>query len=371
MCHMKNKILLYSSAVLLLLSSCKKTFDLLPTNELDKTQVYLTVADADAAVIGLYGKFQGLAERYILLNELRGDMVEYTTNADDNLRQLSTHNVSPDNPYASPRPYYEMILNCNDVLKNFDIMRQTNRLKVAEYNQRYSDVACLRSFLYLQLGIHYGDVPYITDPLESLDAIKNISSLPKLPFTTLLDSLIAVTERLPFKDDYPTGSLNTSVDGYTTTKFFIPKKCLLGDLNLWRGNYLQAATWYRQVMEIATAGTTGETYYDKYRIGWSSATNDHYISYTRVNDATSLITEGQQWRYMFERPQDVGFDYEWIWVIPFDNKFQPENPFVKLFSPNGGSYLVQPAQQAIDYWNSQTQHIYFCCWYGYGTRSIP
>jgi starch-binding outer membrane protein, SusD/RagB family len=352
---MNKHILIGFSVFLLLLSSCKKTFDLKPINELDETQVYLTVADADAAVVGLYGKFQGLAERYILLNELRADMVEYTTNADVNLQQLSTHSVTHDNPYASPRLFYEFILNCNDVLKNFDIMKRDNRLKVAEYDQRYSDVVSLRSFVYLQLGIHYGEVPYITNPLVSLEEIKNASNFPRLSFNALLDTLIGVNERTPFKEDYPVGSLNTSVDGYNTSKFFIPKKIILGDLHLWKGNYLQAATYYRQVMETATALAFGEAYYSKYRVaGLSAGSNDHWIQYSRANDAASLVTE-TQWRYMFERPQDQGFDWEWIWVIPFDNRYKPENPFIKLFSPIGGSYLLKPSQQAIDMWNSQTQ----------------
>ena len=348
------------------LASCKKALDVKPRMELDASQAYLTVYDADAAVIGLYGKFMGLAERYILLNELRGDLIDYTNNADENLRQISTHTVSADNPYASPRPFYELIINCNDVLKNFNIMKKDNKLNTDQYNQRYSDVGCLRSFLYLQLGIHYGEVPYVTDPLETVDALKDPAKFPKLPFNTLLDSLISFTESLPFKDQYPTGTtLNTSVDGYTTAKFFINKKCLLGDLNLWKGNYLAAATWYRQVMEIATAGAAGERYYVQNKIGWSGSSVDHYILYSRPGDATTLVSEGQQWRYMFERPQDNGFDYEWIWAIPFDNKFKPENPFVKLFSPIGGSYLLKPSQEAIDKWNNQVQRP------AQGTPGIP
>ncbi len=358
---MKKRLLQYGLLAGLFIggaTSCTKILDKDPINQLNTQQTYQNVADADAAVIGLYGKFQGLAERYILLNELRGDMMEFTNNADENLRQLSTHNVSPDNPYASVRPFYELILNCNDVLKNFDIMRQTNKMKSAEYNQRYSDVVCLRSFTYLQLGIHWGEVPYITSALESVEQANDGSLFPKLPFNTLLDSLIAVTERVPFKDQYPTGtSLNTSVDGYSTAKFYIFKKCLLGDLNLWRGNYLQAATWYRQVMETATplGSAVGARYYMQYRLGWNGSAEDHYVSYSRVNDATSLVTENTGWRYMFERPQDNGFDYEWLWVIPFDNRFSPVNPFVKLFSPIGGSYLLKPSQAAVDYWNTTRQ----------------
>ncbi|MEO7310737.1 MAG: RagB/SusD family protein [Chitinophagaceae bacterium] len=355
---MKNYFLKYAVAASLLVSafSCKKIYDLQPLNQLDVKQAYQTVSDADAAVVGVYGKFMGLAERYILLNELRGDMVEYTANADGYLKELSTHNVSADNPWANPRPFYEVIINCNDVLANFDIMKRDNKMKVVEYNQRYSDIACLRAFLYLQLGIHYGEVPYVTDPLATVDAIRDAAKFPKLTFNTLLDSLLSNTQALPWKDPYPSGtSLNVSVDGYTTPKFFAFKKMIIGDLNLWKGNYTAAATNYREIMETATSGATGERYYVQYRLGWSGSSVDHYITYSRAGDASTLVTEGAQWRYMFERPQDNGFDYEWLWVMPFDYKFAPANPFVKLFSPIGGDYLLKPSQDAIDRWNSQTQ----------------
>lgn len=348
-------------------ASCKKTFDIAPQDQLDASQMYRNVYDADAAVIGIYGKFQGLAEKYIVLNELRADMLSYTTNADENLRQISTHSATINNPYASPKPYYELIINCNDVLKNFDIMRAGNKMKEAEYQQRYADVVSLRSFLYLQLGIHYGEVPYVTDALENVDAVKDQSKFPKLPFNTLLDSLINVTERLAFKDEYPSGTtLNITVDGYPTLKWFINKKFLLGDLYLWKGNYLMAATYYRQVMETGTVGTINGSYYSMYKVGWDSNGDiDHYISYSRAGDATTLITN-TQWRIMFEQPMtSEGFRREWVWVIPFDNKFKPENPFVKLFSPVGGSYLVKPSQQAMDMWNNEQQRP------AQGTPGIP
>ncbi|HEU4609835.1 MAG TPA: RagB/SusD family nutrient uptake outer membrane protein, partial [Chitinophagaceae bacterium] len=47
--------------------------------------------------------------------------------------------------------------------------------------------------------------------------------------------------------------------------------------------------------------------------------------------------------------------WEWIWALPFDKSFAPKNPFIDLFSPVGGSYLLKPSQEAIDNWNSQTQ----------------
>jgi starch-binding outer membrane protein, SusD/RagB family len=357
---MKKKSSIVLLALVVLSSgffSCSKILDVKPEDQLDVSQMYRNVYDADAVVTGIYGKFTTLAERYVLLNELRADLLDVTTNANADLRQLNEHSVTSNNTFANPRPFYELIIDCNDALKHFSEMRTTNKLNETEYQQRYADIACLRSFLYLQLGIHYGSVPYVTDALDNINAVNDQSKFPKLPLNVLLDSLISFTEALPFKDEYPSGSnLNISVDGYPTNKWFINKKCLMGDLNLWKGNYIQAATWYRQVMETGTAGTVGGSYYSMYKLGWDSNGDiDHYISYSRAGDATSLITN-TQWRIMFEQPMtSEGFRREWIWVIPFDSKFAPANPFVKLFSPIGGEYLVRPSQEAIDKWNSEQQ----------------
>ncbi|HET7897965.1 MAG TPA: RagB/SusD family nutrient uptake outer membrane protein, partial [Flavisolibacter sp.] len=351
-----KKIIWVSAVAATGLTSCKKMLDVQPQDQLDVTQMYRNVYDADAAILGIYGKFQGLAERYILLNELRADMLDFTSNADEYIRQISTHTVTADNPYANVRPFYEVIINCNDALKHFDMMRQENKLKETEYQQRYADIASLRAFLYLQLGIHYGKVPYVTSALETVDDVKDESKFPRLEFNVLLDSLINSTENLPFKDLYPTGStLNITADGYPTEKWFINKKCLLGDLYLWKGDYERAATWYRQVMETSTTGTQDRRYFMMYKLGWDGSNYDMYISYSRAGDATTLVSSNQ-WRSMFERGMNEdGFKLEWIWAIPFDSKFKPENPFVKLFSPVGGSYLVKPSQQAMDMWNSQQQ----------------
>ncbi|NII25254.1 RagB/SusD family protein [Pseudoflavitalea sp. X16] len=349
------KTILLAAMVIAIGGGCKKAFDIKPGTELDASQMYRNVYDADAAVMGIYGKFMGLADRYIILNELRGDLLEYTTNADEYLRQISTHTVTADNPYASPRPFYELILSCNDVLKNFLIMKEKNAMKEAEFNQRYSDIACLRSFLYLQLGIHYGDeVRYVTDPLETIEAIKDERRFPKVKFDDLLDSLISFTEKIPFRDPYPSGTtLNITLDGSPTSIFFINKKCLLGDLYLWKGDYNKAAINYRQVMETATVGAQGITYYTKYKIGWSTETNT-YVSYTRPGDASTL-NYADGWRLVFESGYDDRYNREWIWAIPYDSRFRPENPLIKLFSPIGGSYLVKPSQESIDNWKNQQQ----------------
>jgi starch-binding outer membrane protein, SusD/RagB family len=353
------KNLLLAGILLTGVASCKKILDVQPGTELAPEQMYRDVYDANAAVMGIYGKFMGLSDRYIILNELRADLMENTNNADEYLRQLNNHTVTPDNPYISPRPFYELIVNCNDVLKNFGIMRQTGRLSESDFNQRYSDIGALRSFLYLQLGIHYGKVPYITESLESVNDVANTARFPRLELNTLLDSLITFTEALPFKDVYTANvgngtstSLNMTLDAYATSKFFVNKKILLGDLHLWKGNYRRAAEWYRQVMETATTAAISENSFSQYKLAWSGNAN-MYVEYTRPGDATTLnYTNG--WGTMFSA-SDERFNREFIWTLPYDSKFKPENPLIKLFSPNGGSYLVRPSQEIFDLWDRQQQ----------------
>lgn len=340
----------------ILLTGCKKVFDLQPQDQLDHANAYQNVYDADAAVLGIYGKFMGLADRYVILNELRGDLLDYTANANEELRQVSTHTVTAGNPYADPRPFYEVIINCNDALENFKIMVANKKMTEAEFNQRYSDIGALRSFLYLQLGIHFGEIPYVTSSLKNVDEVKNTANFPRLKFNILLDSLISFTAALPYKDFYPSGSnLNLTVDGYQTQKFYINKKIMLADLYLWKGDYQQAASWYRQVMEYATtAYGFGEEYYSVYRIGWAGNSN-HYVSYSRAGDASTLVYN-DGWRIIFEQPfGSRSSTMEWIWALPFDSKFKPDNSLIKLFSPVGGNYLVKPSQEVFDLWDGETQ----------------
>jgi hypothetical protein len=358
----KSILSLVSVMVLLFsLGSCSDYLDVEPQDKLSGDQVYRNVYDADAAVIGIYGKFMGLAEQNVLLNEMRADLMTTTRNSSPYLKEISEHNVSADNPYANPKLFYEVIQNCNDVLKNFDIMLAQKKFTQSQYDQRYADVGCIRSWVYLQLGIHFGSVPYITEPIATLEDVKNISKYPRIPFNQLLDKLVTFTEALTYKELYDSqSSLVITVDGYYTRKLFINKECFIGDLQLWKGNYAAAASHYKKVMETATTSASDTERYDMYRVKYADVTSniDLNVGYIRYSeqDAKLLINENTKgWRSIFARDRDVLWNTEWIWSLPFDWSFAPKNPFIDLFSKNYGDYLAKPSQRAIDLWNSQTQ----------------
>jgi len=344
------------------LYGCADMLDVEPVTDLDKDRFYQNEFDADVAVIGIYGQVMKLAEQYVVLNELRADLMEPTMNANADLVALSNHTVRAEdnNRYTNPRPFYSVILNCNDALEGFDKMRNENRIGVNEYNQRISDIIAVRSWVYLQLGIHFGEVPFVTKSINSINDVRNPALFSRLPFNALIDQLIVHMEELPYLDVYPNNiPLTAGTDGYATGKFFINKRVLLGDLYLWKGNFESAATNYREVMEAATplGGGAGRVYYDNYRVSWGSG-GDHGVNYSKANDIFSLVNNNTAgWRSIFARPIDAPYNYEWVWAMHFDSQFAPDYPFIKMFANEGvGQYLLKPSVKIMEAWDSQTQY---------------
>lgn len=332
---------LVATICLSMFASCQKAFDLEPGNVLDAGQAYQNVYDADASVMGVYAKFTRLAKQWEVLNELRGDLMDVTTNADQNLIDINNHNANADNPYANPKAFYSLIIDCNDVLKNFDKMLAEKRMTQQEYNERYSDIGAVRSWLYLQVGIHWGAVPYVTDPIANIDDLKDESKFPKIGFEELLGKTLAFAEALPHKGPYSAGSsLLVNNDGYSMDKVFINKSLVLADLNLWKGNWQQAAMYYKAVMdfghESGRFGTGGEEFYEYYKIAW----------HLNNGDWSDIFHGAYNERYQ---------NYENIWSIPFNENFQPTNPFMDMFAASR-SYLFAPSAKVIKLWKTETSN---------------
>lgn len=350
-----NRFLFLLALLAGLFASCEKLLEIPPEDLLPSEQHFRDKYDADAAVRGIYGKLMYLADRIVILNELRADLMDVTENADIYLRQLNLHQVEAGNPYASAQPFYSVINDCNDVLHNFNLMLKDLKFSQEEYNQRYSDIATLRSWLYLQLVIHFGEVPYITDPIEKVDDLSRLTdgTYPMLGIEQMVETLIGVMESLPYQDLYTDPSLQTTIDGISTRIMFIDKEVFLGDLYLWNEDYELAAFKYKDVMER----DIGQNDYDSYKLCWAGDpyTIPHFNSgYYRYyyQDIYSVINN---WPTMFSVGQTADYYCEWIWVLYFHDNYPPENPFLDLFSNTTGRYLLRPSQFIMDDWDAQIQ----------------
>lgn len=344
----KNKLYYILTALILsiVFSSCSDFLDVEPEEVLLPENHFQNKYDADAAIIGIYGKFMELAPQYVILNELRADLMDVTENSDNYLKQVNEHKVVAGNPYADPVPFYAIINNCNDAISNFQIMLDNLKLSRDEYNQRYSDIVTLRSWLYLQLAIHFGDVPYITEPITSIDDVLKVDNqkYPILSIPEMVKKLIEEMSSLPYFGSYTETTLMTNIDGFNTQIMFINKVLFLGDLFLWDNDYLNAAIAYKSVVDSPNS-INANARYDRYKLYWGAylAGFERYYE----NDYNSRYNN---WVLMFRDGQTTAFYNEWLWVMHYHDFYGEVNPFIDLFQTG---YKLKPSESAINNWNSQ------------------
>ncbi len=344
-----NSLLLLAAT--LLFAGCSDLLDVTPVEVLGSEDMYQNKYDAEVAVRGIYGQFVELAEQIVVLNELRADLMDVTDNANQDLRDLNEHNVSAGNAYADPLPMYKVINNCNDALSNFDRMKEEKTLLDDDYARLYSEVGSIRSYVYLQLAMHFGTIPYVTEPVTDYTAIADSSIFKKLTLEEVVANLVTFMESLPTLEQFEDETNEVS------TIIYVNKRFLMGDLYLWNGDYLKAASVYKELMTSYEPNN-----FDRYKIIWSDVINhdDLNVGYVRYrgNDVLSLITDSDKgWRSIFTRTSGTIFQDEWIWAIPYKSDYDVVNPFISLFANQGeGEYLVKPSELVIDsLWGTQRQ----------------
>lgn len=220
-----------------LLCSCEDMLDLKSDSYVYDEDNRLNQAnDSLYSAMGILTQLQPLGESYVLLGELRGDLMDVTSDAPVSLQEIASFNVSTDNIYNSKRRYYSVINNCNYALARMDttITEHLNRVMLPEYVA----IKTLRAWTYLQMGLTYGRVQYIEKPLLSLEETE--MNYPVVELDALVDKLVADLERYAGEEVPSYGS----DDVLSTHRFFMSPRLLLADLYLYRNDYASAARFY-------------------------------------------------------------------------------------------------------------------------------
>ena len=210
-------------------------------------------SDADTlwTMAGIMNKMQVLADRTILLGEVRADLVDLTDHASADLRQMANFSITADNQYNRPRDYYAVINNCNYFLARADTSLRDNRHELI-FRKEYAAVKAFRAWTYLQLVLNYGRVPFITEPI--LSQADSERDFPMADLSEVCRYFIA--------DLTPYATVETpgyaSIRNTDSKLFYYPIHVLLGDLYLWSGRYREAAESYYRY--IATRGGTNSAY---------------------------------------------------------------------------------------------------------------
>ena len=236
--------LLLISLLLISFTSCSDMLapesDLVEFEE-DNTLNHAT--DSVYSVMGVINKMQVIADRVVLLGEVRGDLVKTTDAATTDLKHLSAFEFDEANRYNQVSDYYAVINNCNYYLAHIDTAMERRGRNL--FMREYAVVKSYRAWAYLQLAQAYGEVPLILKPLMTEKDAREAMNQPRADIKTICDTFIDdltpyVGVNLPHFAD--------AVNGMDPDYFFIPMRVLLGDLCLWAGRYQEAARWYHEYL---------------------------------------------------------------------------------------------------------------------------
>jgi hypothetical protein len=222
-------------------------------------------------------QLQEVADRYMLLGEIRADLLDVTAYTPADIRSLSNYTVSDTSHFANPRDFYAIINNCNYLISQTS---EPNHPLAKENALAHT----IRAWTYIQVACNWGKAYYFTEPLLSVEDTEK--DYPALSMKELASELINDLE--PFADAaYPNYG---AVYDFSSEQLFFPAKVVLGDLYLWRGasiaDYEQAATYYAQYIDYKKSSNS----YSEPTISYFADAFTGYFETTPVFDAWSNYT---------------------------------------------------------------------------------
>lgn len=217
-------------------TSCTDMFDIESSRVVyEQDHDLSSTADSAYTTMGVLQCLRQVADRYIILGEVRGDLVDINEHTKTSLRNLAEFNFEDENEYLNVKDYYAIINNCNYALAKMDTTLTHNNERVMV--DEYAALLGIRAWTYMQLGINYGEVPYYTNPITTVaDSEKDY---PKLDIKELAAELIP--QLTPYVDyDMPVF--------LGTNKVFPALQLIIADLYLWSGDYRNACNIYMDYM---------------------------------------------------------------------------------------------------------------------------
>lgn len=277
------------------------------------------------SMFGVLSKLENLTNSYVLLGELRGDLVELSDESSTYLKEIHNFNISKSNPYANQRDYYAIINNCNYIIQRIDtsIVRGNKQVMMREF------AACkaIRAWTYMQLALNFGTVTYYDQPILSVKDEEVLKASPKMTLEEIAPLLIE--DIFPYQDveEPRLGTLSN----YNTNYSYFPIRALLGDLYLWLGQYEQAAQAYYDLFYHEERFVIADERYESYIDVLNNAFTNTYI----VN-----------WSMIFN--PESGTE-EYVTNLATTNEFGQKFELDSLTS----NKTLRPSKIAIDNWNNQ------------------
>lgn len=272
-------LLIFCMGVGMFTTSCEDM--LTPDNE---RHSYEVGKDTLYSYWGILKSLQNVAERYVILNECRGDMISGTNHVSDSIQAILSFGTQNADMYKDGacsylqiRDYYHIINSCNAYIDQCDKERKTgtNRYYMSK---ELAQVYAIRAWVYMQLVYAYGEVPFTDKPLLTTNDIENywgnnhqMVNAENL-HTVLADGLIEMYNTVEKVGEYGFPTYDNYGDKDADDKNFIcnskkamfPIAIILGDIYLMGNQYNDAANWYFEFLNNKYGGPIQTNNYKSY-----------------------------------------------------------------------------------------------------------
>ncbi len=314
----KKNIFIALGLLVMSLTATTSCDDMLTVDTGDKT--YVNANDTLYSYLGIMKCVQNLAERQVILNEVRGDLTASTEYVTDTLHAISNFEDPKDGSCTmlNISDYYEVINNCNLYIANADTAKVKANVKYML--PEYAQVQAVRAWTYLQMVNIYGEVPFIVEPIHNLDVIKNFDyANNQVNKDNLIDKFLELGITRYVDTEYPSyGNYNNGATNISSRLLFIPVRLVIADMYLLRGasqaDYRNAAQYYYDYLratnsvlpqQFCTASQLMGNEYSYSSRSWGSYAGTY--SYTSQGEVISLIpsSANKQFGTMLTRVADI------------------------------------------------------------------
>lgn len=262
------------------------------------------------STFGILSQVQKLADSYVLLGELRGDLLTTNESSDLSLKEINNFNITSNNRYVNISNYYAVINNCNYVLQNLDssLVEEGQKLNLGQF----AAVKSIRAWTYMQIALNFKTTKYYENAILTVEDSKKI--YPEYDIEALADILIA--DLLPLKD---VEFLDLGYIGsYNTSLSYFPIRFLLGDLYLLKSDYLNAATQYHDLM-YKNRLTVNKVFTSS----WAVVNNTIGTTLT-INWISSFVPGSPEVLSTITCPTEYGQQFD-LDSLNFQNKIEPSD----------------------------------------------
>ena len=319
----KTISLILGLLLVVIMISCEKLLDLDQPDIIEQDQAFSDYNSTRLSLIGIYGLMAELTEPLFLAGEVRADLVVTTNSANPYIKEYSNNNFSSSNPYNSPRPFYAVINNVNDYLKEFEQKLVNQEMDTTDIIAFTSELNAIRVWSQYQVGRIFGTCKYYKHVLGSDDTTQIVNySFEDTSFIRVLINDLTYSDTNIFTS--PIEDIAWQVA--RINDYYV--NALLGELYIDIGDYENAID---KLKEIDRFGDVDNRAFNRFKI---NAKFDHgsewYINFFLYDWETSLMANNALFMIAFDNRYNQSNEL-WSWTLSLNYQVAPADWFISQF----------------------------------------